>query len=528
MSDEQMIYEVPENLPLRELKTWLAKNQPATTESAEDVERAYLDTFDWRLFRAGTALEVATRRGGYLLTWRKLGSGEPLIQARMRRVPRFANEFVAPGIRQQLHEILGERSLLPHISVGSRTRSVNLIDDEQKTLVRVELRQDRVVVPNSTRFYKLPDYAYLFRYRGYDAVFRKKRRQLTENGRLQPVSEDPLISALNCLGIQPANYSNKPAFRLDPEQPTHAALKQILDAFRNIMEINIEGLCKDKDPEFLHDYLLALRRTRCLLDRFPSSFPDKGMEIVKQDFEWVENIARPVRNLDIHLGLFEDFGTRVDSDHRGGLKSLQRFLVEQKLKQQRQMRIPMESPRYRRLMDAWQRVLTQSGNGGQYPAAAERPIGQTASEHIWDAYLLTLDNGRAISGESSMDDLLKLYQHSKLLGYQMEIFSSLYPKDKYRPLMAVQKRVQDNLNRLHDLHLQHNALLDYRNRMRQERRTMPISLEAIDLLAADMAEECSKVRADYADRFQWLDRKKTQKRFRILLADNDSDGRFRT
>ena len=516
-----MIYSVPDNLPLRDLKQWLAKNQPAKTEPAEELKRAYLDTFDWRLFRAGSALEVTARHGGYLLTWRKLGSGEPIVQTSMRKIPRFANEFVAPGIRQQLHETLGERSLLPQVSVASSTRSLSLMDDEEKTLVRIELRQDRVVVPHSTRYYRLPDYVYLFRYRGYEDVFRKKCRALTEPGRLQAIDEDPLITALDYLGVQPSDYNNKPFFQLDPEQPTHSAIKQILDAFRRIMETNIEGLCNDQDPEFLHDYLLALRRTRCLVNRYLNSFPVNGLDLIKQDFEWVEKIATPVRDLDIYLCLFDDFGARVDKDHRTALGPLHRFLKEQKHKQQRQMRVPLQSPRYRRLMDRWQQFLQQDRFKDEYPPEARQPIAQTAGERIWEAYREILENGYTITADSPIDDLLALHQRCKWLAYQMEIFRFLYPEDKFKPLMEAQQCLQQNLNRLHDLHLQSNALLDYRNKMRQERRTMPISLEAIDLLTEDMAGECHKVRRSYTKQFKQLAKKKAQKNYRALFGNGN-------
>ena len=73
----------------------------------------------------------------------------------------------------RLTEILGRRSLMPKVSVNSSARDLRVINGDHKTLMRIELRQDRVVVPQTAKFFKLPDTIYLFPLRGFDKVCEK-------------------------------------------------------------------------------------------------------------------------------------------------------------------------------------------------------------------------------------------------------------------------------------------------------------------------------------------------------------------
>ncbi|HXK56374.1 MAG TPA: hypothetical protein PLZ16_06980, partial [Gammaproteobacteria bacterium] len=71
-----------------------------------------------------------------------------------------------------------------------------------------------------------------------------------------------------------------------------------------------------------------------------------------------------------------------------------------------------------------------------------------------------------------------------------------------------------------NLHLQHGSLLDYSKKMQREVRTMPVWVEAIELLAADREQEERKMQAEFRARYDRLARKKMQRRFRALFSPN--------
>ncbi|MGH6954111.1 MAG: hypothetical protein ACREGL_08020, partial [Alphaproteobacteria bacterium] len=55
------------------------------------LERTWLDTFDWRIFCADGALVLERAAdGGPRLVWRRLSSGEALVELNDQPAPRFA------------------------------------------------------------------------------------------------------------------------------------------------------------------------------------------------------------------------------------------------------------------------------------------------------------------------------------------------------------------------------------------------------------------------------------------------------
>jgi len=73
--EDQLIFSVPENVTLQDLKNWLLEKQFVEELEPVEIQRVFFDTFDWRLFNSGNVLEIASTKPGYLLTWRALGGG---------------------------------------------------------------------------------------------------------------------------------------------------------------------------------------------------------------------------------------------------------------------------------------------------------------------------------------------------------------------------------------------------------------------------------------------------------------------
>lgn len=518
MPVDQFFFSVPEHLTLQDLKNWLLEKWAIEEQEPSEVERVFFDTFDWRLFNSGRAIEISIHKPGYLLTLRELGTGKILVQTSIRSIPHLASDFVAPGLQALFKEALGGRALTAKLSISGTTNELRVVDNQHKTLMRVELRQDRAIVPNSTRYYKLPDSIYLVPLRGFEKIQEKAVRLLTEKAGLRPLAEDPLVSALNRMGIDATSYSNKPVFKFEPNQPAFAALCDILDRYRLIMELNLPGACEDKDPEFLHDFLHASRRTQCLLHHYFSDFPSKVVNLIRQDFDWLEKITAPVRSLDIYLGQFDEFLTRVDADHRFALEPLRHFLEAEKREEHRKMRVPLESPRYQRMMNAWKKILQEKTLPDGLPEDATKPIRLVASQGIYTLYQELIEKGEGIVGPGNAEALLELQIIEKRLGYQMETFRNLFPEEQIAPAMAALRQLQDNLNSFQNLHTQHGSLLEYSKKMQEEHRTMPVWLEAIELLAADREREERKMQEEFNDRYQQLANKSMRKRFRKLFS----------
>ncbi|MEP7026334.1 MAG: hypothetical protein ABJB47_21530, partial [Actinomycetota bacterium] len=100
------------SVPLGSRFSWQADGRAAT------VRRTWLDTFDWRLYRAALTLEFSSGRGGgeFRLTGRDGGllASQPAgPRATQLDWPAMVSALPEGPLREQLGPVVGVRALLP-------------------------------------------------------------------------------------------------------------------------------------------------------------------------------------------------------------------------------------------------------------------------------------------------------------------------------------------------------------------------------------------------------------------------------
>lgn len=518
MVKKEMIFAVPGKFSIQELGALLSDRLDARIEHMEDICRIYLDTFDWRLYRSGMVLEVECGDGLCELLWRELNSGKVLLSRTARKPPRNAADFHSAGIQPMLKKILGRRSLIPHATVSGHSEKLYLLNDDEKTVMRVELRRDHLVTQQDNNQISLDAVIYLFPYRGYETEFMDRWRWMVRDADLSPLARDPLLSALDVLAITPGQYTSRPAFSLDNKQPALMALAKILKRFLQVIDSNIEGARKGEDPEYLHDLLVAVRRTSIFLSRFSTLFPARNLNVMQHGFEWIEQEATPIRDLDRYMSMFDDFESRVDEDHRQALWSLYRFLQDQKKQELRHMRVSLDSPRYYGLIKSWREFLHDCKDVDNLPKAASVPIGKLARERISEIFHEFTEKSQGLTPDTDAGEIYALHQISKHLGYHLDVFSSLFPDQEINRLLKAHDKLQFSLNQFRDMDLQYSRLREYTSRMKKAQAVRKISLEAVEQLIADREREKAKARQRAVKQIGRFTRKKMRKRFRSMLT----------
>ena len=105
----------------------------------------------------------------------------------------------------------------------------------------------------------------------------------------------------------------------------------------------------------------------------------------------------------------------------------------------------------------------------------------------------------------------------KTLSYHLEVFRSLFPQKAYTKARGDLSEMLDFLNRFYDLDLQQHALHDFTKQMKDAQRVMPSSVEAVDLLIADLSADSEQLRKSFPKQFKVFCGGKVQKHFRTLL-----------
>ena len=114
--------------------------------------RVYLDTFDWRLYRAGLVLELEQARGGGRLLLTKADgtpqAGQSVTGWPPRR-PGLASDLPPGPVRDRVAVLAGPRALLPVVKAASTVSVTRLLNSDGKTVARLIADRSTVTSPAS-------------------------------------------------------------------------------------------------------------------------------------------------------------------------------------------------------------------------------------------------------------------------------------------------------------------------------------------------------------------------------------------
>ena len=439
-----------------EVVSRLADRFPTRREGTRASARTYFDTFDWRLYRdAGTFLSDALD-GSCLVRWDGF-DGRRRHRAALPAAPDFARELPAGGFRDELQAVAGVRRLLPLVRIARRSERVAVVDRRDKAVVRIAL--DRGTASGGTRrLRRLPATLRLVPLAGYDRHCVGVRRFLERDIGLAPADEGELALALAAVGRRPADYTGKLDLRLDPTERTDRALRRILAALWAVTQANEDGLRRDLDPEFLHDFRVAVRRTRSCLGQVRDVFDEAARRRFAGEFAWLGQLTGPPRDLDVHLQNLRGYEAELPAATRGDLAPLADHLERRRRAARGRQTAGLDSARYRGLQRAWRGFLETDAAGTG--ANAGRPVGETAAERIERAYARVRRRGRALSAETPAETVHELRIACKKLRYLLECFRSLFETGRVDAFIRALKRLQDDLGEYNDLQVQRRALGD--------------------------------------------------------------------
>ncbi len=516
MESQACILAVDSSSPFEDWVRAVADTLGAQTETQEAHRLVWLDTFDWRLWRKGLILEWTGGPRHKRLRLRDAGGCRVDFEATVGQPPRFPSDLALPGLRRRLERITAPRALLPVVETRGQMARLSLLGPEDKTVLRIELRDERVegeAPPPVQRMIQL------LPVRGYAPALREAIHRLRSEFQAQRVSMDPLLLALAAKGRTPGDYSNKLDVRVHPSERADQALKRLLLRLLEVVERNEAGVREDLDPEFLHDYRVAWRRTRSLLSQVKRVFPEDALSRFAQELRWLSNMTSPVRDLDVYLLEFDGYRASIPPDLRPALDPLHALLQEEKAAAHAALVQALDSPRYQTFKSAWRAFLQAPPPAYTALKNAARPILEVASRRIWKLFRRVLEAGRAIDDSSPPEALHELRKTCKKLRYLLEAFATLYPRAPMDASIKDLKRLQDSLGEYQDLAVHRAALDAFRGQLKTRGQLPKRTDRAIDALIQAFDRRAAEVRRAFAARFAEFDSKPTRKRYRKLFKE---------
>jgi len=498
----------------------LARVKQAFRHHAEPprmLTRTWYDSFDWRLYANGSTLEDTRDGNEHTLVWRTLKGDRSDSRLKLQKAPRFAWDLPRGHFRERLEPVLEMRELAPKLRIRSRVNTLRILNKDEKTVAYLVVEENALPRQQGLKPGILGNRATVIPVRGFPKATREADKLLRELG-LSPAEGDLMQTALSMFGEAPGTYSSKLDLTLDPAMRADHASKLIMHRLLDIMEQNEAGTRTGTDTEFLHDFRVAIRRTRSALTQIKAVFPKQIADRYKTEFAWLGQITTPSRDLDVYLLTFDNYRDSLPANMQADIEPLRDFLIRHQKLENRALVKALDSARYRRLITNWQTFLEQPVNERSTLKNAGRPVLEVACERIWRIYRLAIREGTAITAESPAVDLHELRKTCKKLRYLMEFFQSLFPAGKIKALIKTLKTLQDNLGDFQDYEVQVTTLKKFSHQMVAEGQVPPDTLLAMGMLIDGLERRQHLARDEFATRFNDFAMKENRSHFRDMFT----------
>jgi CHAD domain-containing protein len=286
------------------------------------------------------------------------------------------------------------------------------------------------------------------------------------------------------------------------DERADVVVSRVLLRLLEIQDANLPGVLSDANMEFLHDFRVAVRRTRSVLRQMRGVFAPDDLRDLRDAFKWLQSQTGPTRDLDVYLQEFKQLHSLAPDARQDDLAPLEPLLRERHRRARATMEQALASERAHRLRRDWGELLPTLVLGSEEarPDAA-RPVAQLAAERIRKVYRRMVRMGAAITPDSAPEDYHQLRKKGKELRYLLELFGApLFDPAVVKPMIKTLKRLQDVLG----LHQDREIQIEMLTELGEELVSRPGgagALMAIGTLIDRLEAEAQEAREQFAGAF---------------------------
>jgi CHAD domain-containing protein len=286
------------------------------------------------------------------------------------------------------------------------------------------------------------------------------------------------------------------------EQRADGAAATVLGNLLGAIEDNLEQAIDGRAPEALHDFRVAVRRSRAVQRELKAVFPSEQLAHFRAEFRWLQRSTGAARDMDVYVSGFDGIRALVPVAMRNDLQPLLQLLIERRQRARLEMTRALRSHRTTGLLSDWRALLVGLERLPEDDRPyGRRPVGELAGTRICKLYGRMVRMGRPIRPTSPPEDYHELRKQGKELRYMLELFGSgLYPADVVKPMIKALKALQDVLGRHQDRHVQ-VALLRSLETELATREDGAAASGAVSALIAVLEREEKGARRRFGERF---------------------------
>lgn len=425
---------------------------------AQQLHDVYLDTADWRLFRAGYALRVRQKEGHFEATLKGLRSAradaadrreltEPLAEGKVKALARAAGP-----VGHRVRDVAGAKPLRTLFEVRtSRERfAVQSRDDAEDV---GELALDEAHFPRADhRRPMILTRVELEATGPGGAALEQLAARLRSDCGLEPATENKFAAGLHSASLEP------PRAGKSEREPVGAAMDAssgagdfAAAALRRLVEewhAHEPAARLGETPEALHALRVTGRRMDTLLSLFGAHLPAALVKSRPKLKSLLDSLGA-VRDGDIRLEAARAFGSSLPDADRLALDPLLRHLESERHAARSVMLRALDAKPTRLWLESLPARLRRPTPGAA--AASSRPATAllVVPDLIRKSYRKLRKCARRLTPESSMSQYHKVRVRTKKLRYALEVVAPTYAHAAEDMLAALLK-LQSRLGTQHD------------------------------------------------------------------------------
>ncbi|VAX13667.1 Adenylate cyclase [hydrothermal vent metagenome] len=518
-AEQQNCYIISDGLIVDELLALLKQKFVCSLEPDEKFRIAYYDTFDWRLYQNDETLALYQYGQKQKLALGKFSDGQVKAVVPLSISTKIPSKLdaIPPALRDLIVSNIAMRALLPVVKIEGDTQKLLLRNKHDKIVARLSLEKNSTVSAEHGRKKSFPERLIVNPVKGYQEELKRVRAILNKIPSLTHCKLNLLDMALAEIGRHTGDYSSKIKIKFNSDIQSVQAVKSILKHLLSAMDMNEPGMLARLDSEFLHDYRIAVRRTRSILSQMKNVFPKDRFEYFKKEFAWLGAVTTPARDLDVYLLEFEKLQNRFVADMRDALLPFRDFLQEQQDYAYKELIAAITSARYKKLKQELNKFFKDDEELVNAPDA-KKDIYLHADERIWRSYKRVKKEADRLMPDSPTQDFHELRKSCKKLRYLLEFFQCFYPENKMRKLIKQLKILQDNLGEFQDMDVQHIALRNFAKMMAEQQGVNNAdTYMAMGVLADGMVQRKIELQYAFVDCYKKFSRERYQKLFSQLF-----------
>ncbi|NTW51014.1 MAG: CHAD domain-containing protein [Chlorobiaceae bacterium] len=484
--------------------------------SSSRERQVFYDTFEEHAFHKG--IVVVRIKGILYLT--DLDTGIIQAESFINGTPTsfFPSALSDCKAKKMLEQCSDIRSFIRNGTIDVFVSSWKVLDENKKTIaiLNSESLQDAERINQGTfaKFFTITPL------KGYHRELSQTLKALPEQVDSYRITgfRERFLMIMKEAGPSSRGYSSKFHMQLDGEATIHENIRRLLQFTTSILQLNEHGIRKNIDSEFLHDFRVAVRRTRSILRQLNGVFDPHKTAWFLSGLRELGKRTNELRDCDVYLLRKEEYTKLLPASLHDSLTPFFNDIDEARRIRHKQFCRYLSSADYIAFMDEWKDFIghDQLPDQEQAPKSA-LPTKEIAARSIRKAWKKVIVHGRRIETKADDQELHALRIECKKLRYLFEFFSSLLPSRSAGRLIRHLKELQDNLGTFVDISVQMVFLQTRLESLKVDGGNI-MEAAAIGGLIASLHREKEKARDHFQETFTGFDNEETGKLFDEIVT----------